>query len=86
MKTISDINALAPRLIALMLDNPEIGERFQDGSGYDETTADNYVSYDDDGWCVEYHINVAVFGIMTAAIGQLRRVGRFNAHGVRSRI
>lgn len=53
MKTISDLKALVPRLTALMLDNPEIGERFQDGSDYNETTADNYVSYDDDGWCVE---------------------------------
>lgn len=53
MKTTSDLNALIPQLVALMLDNPKIGEHFQDGNDYDETWSENYVSYDDDGWCVE---------------------------------
>lgn len=53
MKTISDLNALTPQLVALVLDNPTIGEHFQDGNDYNETWSENYISYDDDGWCVE---------------------------------
>lgn len=55
MKTASDLNNLIPQLTDLVLDNPEIGEcyygRCEDD--YDETLADNYVCYEEDGWCIE---------------------------------
>lgn len=53
VKTISELNALIPQITALVLDNAEIGERFQDGNGCDESWTENYISYDDDGWSIE---------------------------------
>lgn len=55
MKTISDLNSLTPQLIDLVIADPEIGEcnyyRCEDDSY--ENWVDNYVCYEEDGWCIE---------------------------------
>lgn len=55
MKTIDDLKALLPELKKRVLDNPEIGSTFYGRceDDYDEDWADNYVCYDEDGWCIE---------------------------------
>lgn len=53
MATISDLNALAPKLAAMMLDHPSIGECVPDGADMAELWTDNFVHYNEDGWCVD---------------------------------
>lgn len=53
MKTISDLNALIPQLVALSVKSPEIGECFRGRDDYEENMAENFVCYDEDGWCIE---------------------------------
>lgn len=55
MKTTSDLNALIPELVALATKNPEIGECYRGRceDDYEEEMADNFVCYDEDGWCIE---------------------------------
>ncbi len=55
MKTIDDLKALLPELKKMVLKNPEIGSTFYGRceDDYDEEWADNYVSYEEDGWCIE---------------------------------
>lgn len=53
MATISDLNALAPKLAAMMLDHPNIGECVPDDDGMAEIWADNFAHYNEGGWCVD---------------------------------
>ena len=55
MKTIDDLKTLLPELKKRVLDNPEIGSILYGSceDDYDEYWADNYVCYDEDGWCIE---------------------------------
>lgn len=57
MKTISDLNALIPQLIDLVLDDPQIGESYfehdEDGwCGCANEPDCNYVCFEQDGWCI----------------------------------
>lgn len=55
MKTVTDLNALIPAIIDLVLDNPEIGNSYLGKKESDRDTewAENYVCYDEDGWFIE---------------------------------
>ena len=58
MKTIADLNALIPTLVELLHNNDhEIGESYyeqdEDGWGWCDEPATNYLCYDDDGWLIE---------------------------------
>lgn len=53
MATKSDLNALAPKLTALMLERPNIGECVPNGDAMAEIWADNFAHYNEGGWCID---------------------------------
>lgn len=60
MKTIADLNALIPTLCELIeINNHEIGSSYyqqdEDGWGRYSEYDDNYIIYEEDGWCIEIY-------------------------------
>lgn len=62
MKTIAELNALIPEIIAKLSENEhEIGtssiERSEDGYGKNDEPTANYFTFEEDGWLVEVVYN-----------------------------